>query len=300
MTGLQLWALAGGLIGLGLAVLLRRLAPARPDLGSALQQLAPELSLAPSVPVTAVTPGGVDRVGAWASRRLPMTAAPVKDLALLEIPVSRFYGQKVLYALFGLAFPVVLGYAATLLDLSPPILLPAVASLVLAVVLSLLPDYNVRSDAAAAREEFTRALSAYVDLVALERLAGAGPRQAMESAAQIGDAWPFRRIDEELTRSRWSGVPPWDALSRLAASLDLTALADLADIMRLSGEEGASVYQSLRARSSAIRTALVTEELARANRAGERLTLPAAVLALTFAVLLTGPALIRLLLGPTG
>ncbi len=68
--------------------------------------------------------------------------------------------------------------------------------------------------------------------------------------------------------------------------------------MRLSGEEGAAVYQTLRARSAAIRSAIVSEDLARANRAGERLTLPGAVLALTFAVLLTAPALIRLVLGP--
>ena len=32
-----------------------------------------------------------------------------------------------------------------------------------------LPDYNARDDAKKARAEFTRALGAYIDLVALER-----------------------------------------------------------------------------------------------------------------------------------
>jgi hypothetical protein len=119
----------------------------------------------------------------------------------------------------------------------------------------------------------------------------------MESAAAIGDSWPFRRIAEELARSRWSGAAPWDALGRLAVGLGLDSLNDLSDIMRLSGEQGAAVYQSLRARSAAMRNALVTDELAAANRTAERLTLPGALLALTFAVLLTAPAMIRLVSG---
>jgi Flp pilus assembly protein TadB len=299
VNAVQLAASAGGLIGLGLALLAWRFVPAHPDLASALENLAPERSLA-SPASAAPERQAQDRVGLWATRhlRLSLTPVPTRDLALLRVPVHRYHGQKVLYAGFGLLFPVALTVMVTLIGVRPPVLIPAAASLLTAGALSLLPDYNVRSDAAKARGEFTRALSAYIDLVALERLAGAGPRQAMESAAAIGDSWPFRRIAEELARSRWSGVPPWDALARLATDLNLDALADLADIMRLSGEEGAAVYQTLRARSAAIRSALVTEDLAKANRAGERLTLPGAVLALTFAVLLTAPALFRLVLGP--
>ena len=161
------------------------------------------------------------------------------------MPLHRFYGQKLLYAGFGLLFPIALTAMVTVIGAHPPVLVPAVASLVLAGTLSVIPNLNVSSDAAAAREQFTRALSAYIDLVALERLAGAGPRQAMESAAGIGDSWPFRRVAEELARSRWSGVPPWDALGRLATDLGLDSLGDLSDIMRLSGEQGAAVYQSL-------------------------------------------------------
>jgi Flp pilus assembly protein TadB len=298
MSTVQLAAAAGGLIGLGLVLIALRFAPAQPDLATALDNLAPEHSLAPPPPA-AVARAAEDRVGLWVTRHVPAwpTPVPTHDLALLGVPVHRFHGQKALYALFGLLFPVALTAAVTLVGVSLPVLVPAGLSIVTAIALSFLPDLNVRSDAAAAREQFTRALGAYIELVALERLAGAGPRQAMEAAATIGDSWPFRRIAEALARSRWSGVPPWDALAALASDLELDALADLADIMRLSGEEGAAVYQTLRARSAAIRSAMVTDELAKANRAGERLTLPGAVLALTFAILLTAPALIRLVVG---
>jgi Flp pilus assembly protein TadB len=299
VTSVHLAVVAGALIGLGITVIGWRFVPARPDLATAVENLAPELGLAPQAPPPAPTELQ-DRVGLWAARHLPLflVRPPARDLALLRMQTHRYYGQKLLYVCFGLLFPAALTVMVTLIGVRPPLLVPAGASLVTAVALSFLPDYNVASDAARAREEFTRALGAYIDLVALERLAGAGPRQAMESAAAIGDSWPFRRLAEELARSRWSGVPPWNALARLAADLDLDALAELADIMRLSGEEGAAVYRTLRARSVAIRSALVAEDLARANRAGERLTLPGAVLALSFAVLLTAPALIRLVLGP--
>ena len=60
----------------------------------------------------------------------------------------------------------------------------------------------------------------------------------MEAAALVGDSWVFTRLSEELTRSRWSGQPPWDALHTLADELGLPELEDFADIMRLSGEEG--------------------------------------------------------------
>ncbi len=299
MTDLQVAVVAGGLVGLGASLIALRWMPAHPDLASALGRLAPEHSLAPApagarVPVTAV-----DRLGRWWTRHLPLvpSRAPARDLDLLGMPLHRFYGQKVLYAVLGLGFPVLLATVVTVVGLRPPPAVPAVGSLLLGAALSFVPDLNVRSDAAAAREQFTRALSAYIDLVALERLAGAGPRQAMEAAAEIGDSWPFRRIGEELARSRWSGQPPWEALGRLADDLGLDGMGDLSDIMRLSGEQGVAVYQTLRARSAAIRAAQVTDELAAANRTAERLTLPGAVLALTFAVLLTAPAIARLVTG---
>jgi hypothetical protein len=298
VTAVQVAAAAGALIGLGIVLIGLRWLPAQPDLANALDRLAPEHSLA--APVSVVAPvGAADRVGRWAIRYLPISLAPppMRDLDLLGMPLHRFYGQKVLYTAFGLALPLGLTAMVTVIGMHPPFILPAAASLALAALLGFIPDLNIRSDAAAAREQFTRALSAYIDLVALERLAGAGPRQAMESAAAIGDSWPFRRITEELARSRWSGVAPWDALGRLAVGLGLDSLNDLSDIMRLSGEQGAAVYQSLRARSAAMRSALVTEELAAANRTAERLTLPGALLALTFAVLLTAPAMIRLVSG---
>jgi Flp pilus assembly protein TadB len=293
-TGLQLMVLAGGLLGLGVALLVIRLVPAQPDLADALERLTPSRP-APSANTQAV--GGREKLGLWAMRALPhglWVRTPRRELALLRIPLARFYGEKLTFAGLGLVIAPLLGWFFDLLGLGFPVAVPAIGSLALAAVMFFLPNYNAVDDARRARLEFTRALGAYIDLVALERNNGAGVRQSMEAAARIGDSWVFTRLGEELTRSRWSGLPPWDALHALADELGLPELDDFADIMRLSGEEGASVYANLRARSAAMRTAMLNDEITEANAVGERMTIPGSLLGVIFMALLVAPSLLRM------
>ncbi len=119
-----------------------------------------------------------------------------------------------------------------------PLSIPTLAGPLLGAGLSVIPNLEVTRSAAVARSEFTRAVGAYTDLVALERQAGAGTAQALEAAATVGDSWVFVRIREELARARWSGRAPWDALSDLGTQIQVAGLGDLGDIMRLSGEQG--------------------------------------------------------------
>jgi hypothetical protein len=119
----------------------------------------------------------------------------------------------------------------------------------------------------------------------------------MEVAAAVGDSWVFRRLDEELARSRWSGQAPWEALHALADELGLPELDDFADIMRLSGEQGAQIYGNLRARSASMRTAMLNTELAKANEVGERMSIPMSLLGVIFLAILVAPSLLRVLGG---
>lgn len=301
-TGLQLALVAGALVGLGVALLVWRLAPADPDLGDALQRLSPEHAKRRSVEATHTASDTRERLGVWGMKTLPAGAwgtIPVKELAILRIPISRYYGEKIMFALLGLAIPPLLTTFFTLLGARLPIFIPAVATLGLATVMFFLPNYNVRDDAKKARAEFSRALGAYIDFVALERNSGAGPRQAMEVAAGVGDSWVFRRLSEELARTRWSGLTPWDALHGLALELGLPELDDLADIMRLSGEEGAQIYRSLRARSSGMRSAMLATEKGKANEVGEKMSIPMSLLGVIFLAILVAPALLRVIGGTT-
>jgi len=295
-TGLQLVILGGGLVGLGAVLLIARLLPADPDLAEALARLTPSRARATAT-TSSGTAQGKERIGVWAIRALPPAVwvkTPTRELALLRIPLARFYGDKIAFAFLGLLIPPLLALFFELIGLGFPVAIPAFASLGLAVLMFFLPNYNAVDDARKARLEFTRALGAYIDLVALERNNGSGVRQAMEAAAGISDSWVFTRLAEELTRSRWSGLPPWDALHALADELGLPELDDFADIMRLSGEEGASVYTNLRARSAAMRAAMLNDEIAEANAVGERMSIPGSLLGVIFMALLVVPSLLRM------
>ena len=67
--------------------------------------------------------------------------------------------------------------------------------------------------------------------------------------------------------------------------------------MRMSGEQGVAVYDSLRARAASNREALLAADHARANRASETLSFPIGAIALVFLAILVAPALMRIGLG---
>jgi hypothetical protein len=299
-TGLQIALMGGALVGLGIAVLVWRLLPADPDVVDVVRRYSPEaVKERSAVRTDVVAPGTVEKFGIWAIRRFPASVwgrSPTKELALLRVPIHRHYGTKVIYAVAGLVVPPILSYYFAVLGLPLPVVVPVGGSLVLAAFLFMAPDMNIRSDAKKARADFSRALGVYTDLVALERLSGAGSRQAMESAAEVGDNWVFRRIGEELQRSRWNGVAPWDSLQNLSEELGLPELTDLADVMRMSGE-GSQVYDNLRARSTALRSAMLNNERASANAVSERINMPMSLLGVVFMIILVTPALLRVMGG---
>jgi|LSQX01.1.fsa_nt_gb Flp pilus assembly protein TadB len=296
MTTMQIAILSGVLVGAGLAAALLAVAPTRPALGEFLGHLSPSSRLSRAIPVE--VSDYTDRVGVWLVRHVPLSRwikPPTKDLDLLQIPLHRFYADKAAHAAVGLVFPLLFGVVAAVLHIPIPFVIPAAASLVAAAALSFLPDVNVKRRAAAARVEFAHALTAYLDLVAIARNSGAQTRQAMEVAAANGDSWAFVRIREALLDSKFSGRNPWDALRDLSESLEVTGLADLADIMRLSAEDNAAVYSILRATASSMRNSLMNADLAQANTATTQISYPQALLPLIFMVLLGAPAVIRLI-----
>ena len=282
-------ALAGAAVGTGAALTLAGALPTTPDLKSMLARLD-------------AGPGAVDTTdeGPAVFRRIAQRLGLDRygsDLALVGEAPAQLAARKVGYATLGLFFPIVLALATTLLGVTPPIVLPAMASLVFAGVLFAIPDVDLRRRAASVRAEMRRAVCVYLELVALERVADAGASESLERAAAIGDGRAFALIRDALLRARVFGVPPWRELERLADELKVPELGDVADIMRLSGEDGAAVYATLRARATSLRTALLNADAARSNAASEHMVVPVALLGLTFMVLLGFPALYRIVFG---
>ena len=127
-TGLQLALLAGGLLGLGVTLIVLRLLPAQPDLADALDRIGanPRATLT----ATPTTSDGKERLGLWALRMLPAglwARTPTRELALLRIPLARFYGEKLTFAALGLVLPPLLTFFFHLIGIGLPFAVPTIA-----------------------------------------------------------------------------------------------------------------------------------------------------------------------------
>jgi len=287
---------AGALAGGGVAVLVRAMVRPQPHLSATLDRVNRPGSLeeAASAPLSTD-----ERWGAWLLRHLehlPGVKIPYKDLALIGKSPAQHMLTKVAATLGGLLIPAVLWAALTMLSVNPPLPIPAAAGLLLGGVLWIVADLEVRDKAKRARQEFSHAIAAYLDLVALERAGDAGPAEALERAAAIGHGWAFLRIRDALERARIDKVAPWDQLKQLSFDLDLPVLGDIADIMRLSSNDGAAVYTTLRARAKSLRTELMAGQAEEANADSEKMTAPGALLAVLIMFLIGFPAVSRILL----
>ncbi|MGW5355262.1 type II secretion system F family protein [Streptomyces sp. NPDC004031] len=287
--------LAGCAVGAGTALLIKEFSRSAPALGPALDRLNGPAA----APLPGQDTGAADRDerwGAWLVDHLggmPGVRIPHKNLALVGQPASRFLLTKVALAGAGLLLPPV--STIPLLLLGVPVYVPAVFGLLAAAVLWIVPDLALRDQARRAREEFAHAMAAYLDLVALRRAANVSAEQAMEQAAAVGKGWAFVRIQQALARSRVDKVPHWESLRRLTAELDLPVLDDLAAIMQQSSDDGASVYATLRSRARNLRNELLADQAAEANANSEKMTAPGALLAVLVMVLISFPAVIRIL-----
>ncbi|GAA1874156.1 hypothetical protein [Myceligenerans crystallogenes] len=298
MIGLVGFMICGAILMLGLTLgAVYLFAPTRVDAAATLNTLVPPRTVHRAPEAPRPPSDATERLGTWAQRVLPdvtWTRVPYRELALLRIPVTRFYGRKITAAVGGLVIVLLASLIFTTLGVSVPVPITMLAGAGLAGMLFFGPHYDVARAAKTARAEFRRELASYVDAVAVERASGSGVRQAMERAAALGDHWVWRRLAEELARSRWSGVPPWDALEDLSDELTLPQLREITDVLRLAGEEGAAAWDTLRARTVAMRQAMLTEDQAVANADVQRMAIPAALLGCMFLALLIAPLLLRI------
>lgn len=277
----------GGVAGFGLYLTLRGALPAGPTLDAALRRL--------HTPPPATAGGEVGPVGRWLTARLAdRLRPPTRELLLTGRSLERYVVEKVGFPLLGLVWPPLMGLMLALFGIRLPFAVPLAASLGLSVLLFFLVDVSIRQKAAEAREEFVRAVAVYLDLVALERSAAHGPVESLERAARVGTGWVFERIRESLAAARIAGVAPWDALTQVADDIGVPELGDVGDIMRLSGTEGAQVYQTLVSKAQSLRVALRTKEQDRANTATTLLYIPTSLTVLVLFVLAGYPFLVRL------
>jgi Flp pilus assembly protein TadB len=282
------WLVAPGLLtGLGCWLVVSELVPAAPDLRAAIRRLD--------------SGGGLGQPAAWSARLSGRFGAPLRwfpvpraDLLLLGQDASRWLAVKIAYGVLGLVLAPVLSALLVLAGRPVPWMLPAGASLALGTLMFCLPDIVTRVNATERRADFRHALTSYLDLVALERGAGAAPTEALEAAAAVGGGWAFERIRAALDQARKASLPPWDGLSALATEIGVTELGDVAEIAGVAGQEGARILDTLNARAESMRAQALTAMKARAGARSTTMVLPIALLAGGFLVLLIFPDFYRL------
>jgi hypothetical protein len=285
----SLWVIVAGVLGgLGIFVVVRELAPAPARLDAALARLD---SAAPPGRRASVSL----RLARHVSAELPWLPVPSADLALLGQDRDAWIASKIICGLIGLAVPAGVAGVAELVLVGggPSWQVPAIASLACGAGLFFAPDLVTRVNAAERRTDFRHALTSYLDLVALERGAGAGPTEALEAAADIGGGWAFGRISAALDAARRAGDAPWTALARLARETGVSELADLADIAEVAGHEGAKILDTLAARAASMRAQAQAADRAKAGARSTTMVIPIALLGVGFLVLLIFPVLDR-------
>ncbi len=271
---MNLWVIAAGVLaGLGVFALVRELLPGAVRLDAALRRLDPaagwmgapvSLGFA-DYPAAAPADGqegdAVRRIGGQLAALAPWLPVPATDLALLGRDRESWLASKLGFGLAGLAIIPLAAVALALNGARIPVALPAFASVLLGVGMFFLPDLSVRLAARGRRADFRHALASYLDLVSLERGAGAGPTEALELAAETG----------------------------------VTELADLADIAEVAGQEGAKILQTLAARAESMRAEALAAERASAGAKSTTMVVPIALLGGGFLILIVFPLIYRML-----
>lgn len=285
--------LAGMILGLSVFALIYPFLTTRPRLLSTLgatQSLTGQFTPAASPPAS-------ERVGAWVTRYVPselgMKLDP-GDLAIMGKTVNQHAWTKVYTA--GAAFLGSLVLAAIFQFM---LSLPLAATLAVAAGLTLagwvLPDAEAQHKASRARDHFARGVAIYVELVAAERRRDAPPGVALENAAAVGDSWIFRRLRQELAKAQYNKIQPWDALENLADQIKVPELGDAARIMRLSGDRGASVYESLRALGRGLRVRMLNAQAAEEAKASDKMENIVLFVAIAFVAIILAPMLLNLM-----
>ncbi|MFF5211447.1 type II secretion system F family protein [Streptosporangium sp. NPDC000396] len=302
--------LAGAVLGLGLFLLLRALFPARPGLVTRLLALdaaregteAPRLRLVlPDEEVSAFRRNlGVRLARFYAARG--WEARSVKaDLALLGKSFEGFLATKALLAVSGLlAFPLLVGWLV-LMEWGVSLTVPLWVALAVAGVFFVLPDLQIKRDAARMRRDFRHVVGAFLDLVAMNLAGGRGVPEALMMAVSVGGAdeeganWAMIRIREALGNARIVGITPWQALGQLGDEINVDELRDLSAALGLVADDGAKVRASLTARAATLRRRELAEVEGQAGERSQSMLVAQLLLCAGFVIFLSFPAAMKML-----
>jgi Flp pilus assembly protein TadB len=199
-------------------------------------------------------------------------------LRVLDKSIERHAYEKLLGMVAGFGLPVLTGAVLVAGGVQPPPLLILLAATAAAAGGFFYPDLPLAERAERRRRAFRHALSSYLDLVTIMMAGGAGPRSALESAAEAGDGWAFAEIRGALRRAETARRSTWEVFDELGIELGVDELRELSASVALVGESGAKIKDSLSAKADAMRAAQAAYLEAEAERQTERMIVPVVIL----------------------
>jgi len=244
--------------------------------------------------------GLFDRLGTLITRRLAsygITYPSLRaDLMLTGGTLETLLALKALAFVSGLlaALSIIVILHATL-GITLPFASPALLSAGAGVGVFFAPDLYLHQRARTARRQFRRALSSWLDLVALEMAGSAAPAEALPAATRLSSAWPMLVLGDTLYRATAARQDHWEALTDLGYRIGISELIDLADLTRLVGRDGARVRDTLTARAAAMRRALLAEAEAQAGQQDQSMLIAQILIGLGFIIFIMYPALMNVM-----
>lgn len=291
-------ALAGAGVGLGILLVWSQVAPPRPNLRATIgrwdrARRKPSTTTPRSRDSLMTAQIGTRLVDGLNRRGIEWTQLR-QDLAILRRSADAFFTQVFVTALVAVLAIIGLGILASAIGLAIPAAYVAAGCVLAGLGGALLEWAKVHDAAKARRQAFRQGLSSYLDLVAMCLAAGRGHPEALAEAARIGSGWAFQQLQDTIVRARHAGITPWAALGEVGEEYGVQELTELSGALKLVGDDGAKIRDSLTARAVTLRAKLLEGATGKANDASETIGYAQFLVALVFLAYLMYPPLINL------
>lgn len=298
MNNILFTCMVGAAVGLGVFGLIRALMPTKRSSVSQVARVDALRAAGPAAgPVGPVPNDFRGRIGrrvsefylqqGWEQRSLRA------DLAVLDRSWEGFLATKIILAAAGVVFGPFLFAVIWQLGIGSNPVIPVWMALLCGGIFFVLPDVEVRRDAADKRKDLRRVLGAYLDLVSMNLAGGRGLPEALMAAAEISDGWALTRIRNCLADARITGTSQWVALGRLGDELGIEELKDLSVTLGLVADDGAKVRESLASRAETMRHRELAEIEGSAGENSQSMLVAQLLLCAGFLVFLIFPAAMR-------
>lgn len=287
----------GVLAGLALVSLLSALVPARTPVAVVLDRLHRPPPAVPSRPL----PEGAGRLRRAAHRLVHSVEAsglaealsrPIRtDLRIVGLGPGEYVLRRVAWAIGAAVVAGAMSALASTAGVGVPPYVAMGGALAMGALGWFVPAVTVRSGARARREDFTYALSAFVDLLTVALSGGLGVDEALARSAAVGQGWAFGELRRSLALAQLHKEAAWDGLARLGRELGVRELEELAASVTLAGKDGSRVTTSIKAKAKAMREHAQNRVEAGANTASELMSLPLMVMLLGFVLFVAFPTI---------